>query len=231
VWRLADAGWDLRYVPASVVEHDGPATLPEFLARRASYGASAAPLARRHRGALAPVQVSAWSLAAWLLALARRPFLSIATVAASVGILAGRLRGLTVDPLSVATRIAGDGTMRSAVPALAGLTRAWSPALVLGLLHPRTRKAAAWALLVPALADWRNDRAGADSGLGPLRYAALHVADDAAYGAGVWLGCARERTVAPLVPRLAFRSRVWSSRSLQENLAPDRIGRGRTTPA
>jgi hypothetical protein len=121
--------------------------------------------------------------------------------------------------------------MRSAVPALAGLTRAWSPALVVGLLHPRTRKAAAWALLVPALADWRNDRAGADGGLGPLRYAALHVADDAAYGAGVWLGCARERTVAPLVPRLAFRSRVWSSRSLQDNLAPDRSGRGRTTPA
>ena len=30
---------------------------------------------------------------------------------------------------------------------------------------------------------------------------ALHLADDAAYCAGVWLGCARERTLGPLLPR------------------------------
>jgi hypothetical protein len=30
----------------------------------------------------------------------------------------------------------------------------------------------------------------------------LRLFDDGAYGAGVWLGCARERTLAPLLPRL-----------------------------
>jgi mycofactocin system glycosyltransferase len=35
VWRLTDAGWDVRYVPASIVEHDGQATLGAFLSRQA----------------------------------------------------------------------------------------------------------------------------------------------------------------------------------------------------
>jgi hypothetical protein len=188
------------------------------LARRAFYGASAAPLARRHPGALSPLDVSAWSLAVWLLVVARRPLLAAATLAASVGILAHRLSGLTRDPFAVATRLAGEGTARAAVPALAGLTRAWSPAFLLALAPRRTRKAALAALLVPALADWWDDQ----SGLDPLTYAALHVADDAAYGAGVWQGCWRERTAAPLLPRVSFRSRVWSERALREQLAPNR---------
>jgi hypothetical protein len=221
VWRLADAGWDVRYAPQSTVEHDGPATLRDFLARRTFYGTSAAPLARRHPGALAPLDVSAWSLAVWLLAAKRRPELALATLATSVGLLSRRLRGLTRDPVAVATRIAGDGTTRAAVPALSGLARAWSPALLAGLAFRRTRRAAALALLIPALADLMKDskkpQVGAD--LRPVPYVALHVADDAAYGAGVWLGCARERTVAPLVPRVSFRARVWSAHSLRQSLS------------
>jgi hypothetical protein len=224
VWRLADAGWDVRYVPASSVEHDGPATVGQFLGRRAFYGASAAPLAQRHPGALSPLNASAWSLAVWLLVAARRPVLAAATLATSVGILAHRLSGLTRDPVAVATRIAGEGTARGTVPALAGLTRAWSPALVLALASRRTRKVALLALLVPALADWWDDQ----SGLDPLTYATFHVADDVAYGAGVWLGCWREKTAAPLLPRVSFRSRVWSERALREQLAPKRDAAGDT---
>jgi hypothetical protein len=221
VWRLADAGWDVRYAPQSTVEHDGPATLRDFLARRTFYGTSAAPLARRHPGALAPLDVSAWSLAVWLLAAKGRPALALATLATSIGLLARRLRGLTRDPVAVATRIAGDGTTRAAVPTLSGLARAWSPALLAGLAFRRSRRVAALALLIPALADLRKDRKKLQDGsdLRPGAYVALHVADDAAYGAGVWLGCARERTVAPLVPRVSFRARVWSAQSLRQSLS------------
>ena len=52
-----------------------------------------------------------------------------------------------------------------------------------------------------------------------MRAVALHVADDVAYGAGVWVGCARERTLVPLIPRVAWRSRVWSSPALRELVA------------
>ena len=157
VWRLVEAGWDVRYVPSGVVEHDGPATAGAFLSRRAFYGSSAAPLALRHGTAMAPLHVSGWSVAVWALALARRPVLALAALGASVVLLARRLGGLVRDPVAVAARIAGGGTTRSALPSLAGLARAWSPALVLGLCWRRTRRAAALALLIPALRDWADN--------------------------------------------------------------------------
>ncbi len=224
VWRLVEAGWDVRYVPASTVEHDGPTSLGPFLARQAFYGSSAAPLALRHGTAVAPVHVSAWSVAVWALLLGRRPVLALATLGASVVILANRLVGLVRDPVALATRIAGSGTAHSAVPALRSVARAWSPALLLGLAWRRTRRAAALALVIPALRDWTDDRRPMD----PVRYTALHVADDAAYGAGVWAGCARARTVVPLIPRVSWRSRVWSPQSLRDNLvsgAQQRFGK------
>ena len=88
------------------------------------------------------------------------------------------------DPVAVATRIAGGGTVRSALPALGEAVRAWSPFLVLGLFHRRTRRASALALLAPALRDWAADSGGVD----PVRYSVLHVADDLSYGAGVCAG-------------------------------------------
>ena len=217
VWRLAEAGWDVRYEPASTVAHEGPATLRSFLGRRAFYGTTAAPLSRRHGDALAPVHLSGWSLAVWGLMLGRRPVAALAALAVSVVILARRLRGLVRDPVAVAAHIAGGGTARAALPALVSLVRAWSPALVLGLAFRRTRRASAFALLLPALADGGvADRSGTD----PVRATALHVADDVAYGVGVWVGCARERTFVPLIPRVSWRSRVWSSPALRHELRP-----------
>ena len=222
VWRLDDAGWDVRYVPASTVAHEGPSTLGDFLGRRAFYGTTAAPLSRRHGEALAPVHLSGWSLAVWSLLLARRPVLALAALSASIILLARRLRGLVRDPVGVATHIAGGGTIGSALPALASLTRAWSPALVLGLAFRRTRRAAALALVVPAVHELAADRQALD----PVRAIAIHVADDVAYGTGVWVGCARERTLVPLIPRIAWRARVWSTPALRGQLK-----RAETTPA
>ena len=221
VWRLDEAGWDVRYVPSSVVEHHGPASLAEHLRRRAFYGSTAGTLALRHPGSLAPMSASGWSVATWILAAARRPWAALAVLGVSIAMLARRLRGLVRQPLSVAIRIAGGGTVRSAAPALGGIARAWSPALVVALLFRRTRRLAALVLVVPALRDWLAHRDRLD----PLRYSALHVADDLAYGAGVWAGCVAAGTAEPLVPQIAWRSRVWSSRSLQRNLSPA-SGRG-----
>ncbi len=214
VWRITEAGWNVRYEPASVVTHDGPHDLMSFLSRRAFYGSTAGPLSRRHPGDVPPVEVSGWSLAVWAFALAGRPTLALTTLEASVAVLAGRLTGLVRDPVAIATRIAGGGTARAALPALGGVARAWSPALVAGLAFRRTRRAAALALLLPALNDWVAHR----NALDPARYAALHVLDDIAYGAGVWVGCARVRTLAPLVPRIVWRSRTWSSITLRQSL-------------
>ena len=129
VWRLNEAGWDVRYVPSSTVTHGARTSLRDFLARRAFYGTTAGPLSRRHGEAVAPVHLSGWSLLVWTLLLLRRPVLALTALSASIVVLAARLRGLVRDPVGVATQIAGRGTTRSALPALASLTRAWAPAL------------------------------------------------------------------------------------------------------
>jgi len=214
VWRLHEAGWDVRYVPSSTVKHQGPANFKAFLTRRAFYGTTAGPLSRRHGEAVAPVHVSGWSLLVWCLLLARRPVLALTALSVSIVVLARRLRGLVRDPVGVATQIAGRGTTRSALPALASLTRAWAPAFVLGLVFRRTRRASALALVVPALHEWAAGRQEVD----PVRAVAVHVADDVAYGTGVWIGCVRARTVVPLIPRIAWRARVWSKPTLQQGL-------------
>ena len=90
------------------------------------------------------MHLSGWSLAVWVLLLARRPLLALTALSASIAILARRLRGLVRDPVGVATHIAGGGTTRAALPALASLTRAWSPGLVLGLVFRRTRAPRRW---------------------------------------------------------------------------------------
>jgi mycofactocin system glycosyltransferase len=216
VWRLSEAGWDVRYVPSSTVSHQDPASLKGFLARRAFYGTTAAPLSRRHGDAVAPVHLSGWSLLVWTLLLLRRPALALTALSASIVMLAARLRGLVRDPVGVATQIAGRGTARSALPTLASLTRAWAPAFVLGLVFRRTRRTCALALVLPALHEWAADRRSLD----PISAVAAHVADDVAYGSGVWVGCTRERTLVPLIPRVAWRARVWSAPSLREGLQP-----------
>jgi mycofactocin system glycosyltransferase len=214
VWRLVDAGWDVRYEPDSVVQHEGPDQARAWINRRAFYGTTAGPLARRHPGALAPLDTSAWTAGVWALTGARKPLLAGGVLAASVVVLARRLQPLVDEPVQAAASIAAGGTARSTLPALHGLARAWSPALLLGLCLRRTRSAAALALLAPAFGDWASDRPALD----PLRYTALHVADDLAYGTGVWLGCVKARTLAPLLPRITFRDRVWSSPSLRAKL-------------
>ena len=64
------------------------------------------------------------------------------------------------------------------------------------------RRAVAASLLVgPALSAY----AGRKPELDPLRYTLGHLADDVCYGAGVWVGCLRERTLVPVRPVIAWR--------------------------
>jgi mycofactocin glycosyltransferase len=227
VWRLVEAGWDVRYEPSSTVRHDGPASLGAWVRRRAFYGSTAGPLARRHPAAMVPLQTSVWTAAVWALAGARKPALAAGALGVSVLVLAKRLTGLVDDPVQVAGRIAIGGTAKSTVPAIGGLARAWSPALVLlALCWPRARGTAALALMAPALGDWVTERPVLD----PIRYAALHLADDVSYGSGLWLGALQARTVVPLVPHIAIHEAVWTSRSLHTQLKNGPSDGTQTTP-
>src|SRR5271170_5690609 len=84
VWRLAAAAWRVRYEPAAVMGHQHRVRLRPWLSRRAEYGTSAADLEELHPGAVRPLYVSRWTLAAWGAALAIRPRWAGVAVAAGI---------------------------------------------------------------------------------------------------------------------------------------------------
>lgn len=98
VWRLAKAGWTVRYEPKAVMGHDHRVRFRAWFSRRADYGTSAAALERLHPGAVRPLYASWWTVAAWTALLSRRPATATAITAAATTLLSRRLSRVTAEP-------------------------------------------------------------------------------------------------------------------------------------
>lgn len=198
VWRLDEAGWSVRYEPAVAVAHRHRTSPGAWLRRRFDYGTSAGPLAIRHPGALVPLEASGWSLATWGLAAAGHPVLGSAVAATTVPLLARRLSDVP-GGTAIAARLTGLGHLGAGRLIADALVRPWWPVSgAAALASRRARRVVAVAAVAPLLAEWVQRRPPID----PVRWTALRLADQAAYGAGVWVGSWRSRTAEPLVPDL-----------------------------
>lgn len=211
VWRLLAAGWRVRYEPAAVVRHDHRTALGPWLARKAFYGTSAAPLAARHGDAVAPLVVSPWTIALTAALLAQRRWslpAAVAVYAATTAGVAHRLGGGAASWRS-ATVLTAEGAVATTWQAGAALTRHyWPLALLAAVGSRRVRRAVVVAGVADGLADRR--RVGAD--LGAVRYVAARRLDDLAYGTGLWWGAWRARSGRALRPAVLGRARVRGPR-------------------
>ena len=202
VWRLADAGHRSRYEPASVVLHSPRTTVSALLRQRFGYGRSAAPLAQRHPGALAPLRMSGWSIGVWLLLALRRPWLALGVAG---GTAVALQRKLTDVPPAESARLVGLGHLAAGRQVASAITRVWWPiALLSAAFVRRARLPVAAALLLPAVVDAARPRSAQ-----PLVDAPLSAAEQMAYGAGVWAGVVREREAGPLLPEFT----TWPRRA------------------
>jgi hypothetical protein len=146
----------------------------------------------RHPGALAPVAVSGWSALAWGLVPARRPAAGLAVAATTTALLARKLSALE-DGRREAVRLGLLGHLHAGRALAQAVTRAWLPLAAAAAVPSRTaRRALVGALAARTLVG--------DSGRPSHRL--VRLADDAAYCAGVWVGCWRARTLDPLRPAL-----------------------------
>ena len=212
VWRLLESGWRLRYEPSVKVTHREPRTTGALMSRRFRYGSSAGPLARRHPGNLAHVVLYPGPTGTVGAMLARRPLVALACFAATTAMLARRLHRAGLPGAAVLA------------PSAAGVVQTWlgigrwcgqfaAPALVAFVAVPGGtsarrrwgRRAAGLSLLLgPSLVEGRKRLAEEPLRLGSLaRYCAADLLYQAAYGAGVYAGCLRERVASPIVPALA----------------------------
>lgn len=199
VWRLVAAEHRVRYEPAAIVRHDhrtGPVT---WLARKAFYGTSAAALAARHPGSVAPMVATPWTVV-WTVALLaqRRWSLPVAglSLAAATTSVARRLRAGD-RPLRTAAVLTTEGAVAATWQTGSALTRHyWPLAVVWAALSPRGRR----ALVVAAVAEGLADRRRVGSDQGAVAYVVAHRLDDLAYGAGLWWGCLRSGSARALLP-------------------------------
>lgn len=207
-WRLAESGARLRYEPVALVAHDHRTGLWPWLTRKVLAGSSAAPLAVRHPDNTAPMVVPLWTL------------LGCASVATGSipGMVAGAVfAGVYTRKVALAVRrteagpsdIAGLAGRGAGVAALqmssAACRHYWPVALAGAVLSRRARRAVVAAALIDAARGWVTRAPVSDQGgrpIGALSCMALKRLDDLAYGAGLWAGAIRHRTLAPLRPDL-----------------------------
>lgn len=204
VWRLHEAGLRVRYDPTVTVAHAEPRTWRGLLERRFRYGTSAAPLAARHPGALAPLVLEPWTGAVVAALLLRRP--AVAALALGGALLDERAtrRRAAVAPAGAGAAVLGRAARTARATGTYG-TQFLAPALAAAALaRPGARASVAAVLLGPPLASWWSAGRARPPG---VAFLAGHVAEDIAYGAGVIRGCARHRTATPLRPVLARRTR------------------------
>ena len=195
VWRCAAAGHRCRYEPRSVVHHEPRSTAMALLRQRFGYGRSAAPLARRHPKALAPVRMSGWSALSWLLLAARHPLLAAGVAG---GTIVALQRQLTDVAPRESARLASLGHLAAGRQFSQAITRVWWPlAIVAAVVSRRARAAVVVVLVGPTLIDAVRTKSPQ-----PLRDAPFATADQMAYGAGVWAGVVAERALGPLWPEL-----------------------------
>ncbi|MFZ4517267.1 MAG: mycofactocin biosynthesis glycosyltransferase MftF [Microthrixaceae bacterium] len=201
VWRLGESGWRVRYEPAAEVHHRVRGSVRDWLAQRVAYGTSAALLEERHPGAVAPVRCSPWSAAAWGAVAAGHPVVGAAVVAGTTAALPQRLEQL---PTRESIRLALLGHLGAGRLLARAVTRAWWPFLAVAAPWSRAARRALGLSAAAVVTDaWRTAGGSPDRvGLDPVRFGALTLADDLAYGVGVWVGCARRRSLRALRPRL-----------------------------
>ena len=209
IWRLHAAGWRIRYDPAVRVAHHEPHGWAALLARRFRYGSSAAPLASRHPGQVPPLVLHPWPALTVAGLLAGWPEVAGLSFAGSVLAMRRTVQRAGLPPRGVVPAML-DGTRQTWLGMGRYACQYGLPVLAAVLVAPGgTRPARRWArraaaaslLLGPPLTAWSARRRSLD----PVRYVLGHLADEVAYGAGVWAGALRARNLAPVRPVIAWR--------------------------
>lgn len=207
-WRLVDAGSRLRYEPIALVAHDHRVALRDWVARKAFYGGSAAPLSARHPDKTAPMVISGWALAGWaVMALGSAlGYLVSAAITALTGHRVARsMRGADTAPADVLA-VTLRGLAAAGLQIASALCRHyWPIALLAACVSQRCRRVVLLAAVSDGIVDWlRHARCDGDDSrpLGLPAYLLLKRVDDLAYGAGLWGGVLRERNFAALKPQI-----------------------------
>ncbi len=200
VWRLIGGDEVCRYLgDEAVVEHRSRQSPAAAVRQRFGYGTAAGPLDRRHRGEVAPMRLSKWSVAVAALLATGHPLVASVVTLGNAEALARKLSPLD-DARRQSARLVARGHLGATQQLLRTMIRPWWPITAMAAACSRRgRRLALVALVVPPMIEWNRRRPELD----PATWLALSLADDVSYSAGVWVGCWREHSIRALLPRIA----------------------------
>jgi len=199
-WRLRDNGWTIAYLPVGRVYHEHRSSIRSFMSRRFDYGTSEGMLQLlhplRHKRIVIPPL-----LALILLLCLVAPFSGWWSLGAAAALL-------IIDAAVVRIRLSRRELAISLPSLVAGRLRAlWSlayylsyhllryyaaPLFLLAILIPQS----SLLLLAVICCAAGVDHAVRKPQLSLIRFTAIYLLEQVAYGAGVFWGCVRGRTFA-----------------------------------
>jgi mycofactocin system glycosyltransferase len=195
IWRLHDRDWLVRYLANVEVSHRARRTWRRWWIQRVRYGGSSSELARRHHDRLAPVRADAWNAVAWLSVLIGKPALALRIARVTRDRLTATLSDQADDPRALANAIVTRTMVRTGAPLSRAIVRTYGLVLLVAALHPRLRRPALTLFALGTAWRWRHQRLHVGD-------VPLALADDAAYGVGVFQGAWREKSLVALTPRI-----------------------------
>src|SRR6185437_947843 len=160
-WRLIEAGARLRYEPIALVAHDHRTELKDWIARKAFYGGSAAPLSVRHPDKTSPLVISGGALMVWILMALGTGIAQLASLV--IAVLTGRRIAKAMskadtsfgDVVAIATR----GLWSAALQLASALCRHyWPLALLAALMSRQCRRVVLIAAVLDGVVDWLRRR-------------------------------------------------------------------------
>ncbi len=193
VWRLHDRAWLVRYDASVEVAHPTRPTWLEWWRQRSRYGSSSADLATRHGKRLAPLRSDSWSLFAWISVLVGRPAIGARIVSGARRHARDHFFQSEDNPEAVADQVVTRNMVRAGGPLARATVRTFGVLLLLCALHPRLRARALGLFLLGSAWRWRHDQFHPTD-------VPFALADDLAYGTGVFRGALRSKSLRTLTP-------------------------------
>ena len=207
IWRMVEEGWQVRYDPKVIAEHELRGDFLELLKRRFDYGTSAVDLDTRHPGALTPARISGWNLIAAAGVAMGQPGIVLSALGTATHVLQDKLHRehapLVLTPFFVAK------TLQADAHAVGHILRReyWPLGWTLLAASPKAQgvggrlaRLAAASMVLPLLHEWRATKPGID----PVRFIGMRLLADAAYGSGVLAKSAQRRSIRALKPQVRF---------------------------
>ena len=203
VWRLIENGISCRYVPSIECPHSPRSTMRKMLKQRYDYGTSAALLDQRHPRAASPLRANALLLTTATTVLMGYIYFAMILVVPTMVYFMISLRSTSI-PMATRTQLAWKGLVSTTRLFARAIMRVWWPLFfVASVVSLRLGVMLTFSAFVPPIVGLLRKKPDY-----PIRYLVMRILENLAYGAGVWAGAIRARSLRCLLPVITVRRSV-----------------------